>query len=327
VPLRIVRAGNAAVKLAVVIVNYRTPALTVDCLRSLAPELAQFPGARAFVVDNDSADGSAAMIAAAIEREGFGFATLIAAERNGGFAYGNNVAIRPLLAAPEPPQYVLLLNPDTLVLPGALQQLVAFLEGHPEVGIAGSRIEGVDGAVQRSAFRFHGIAAEFESSVALGPVTRLLSRYMVAPPPSPVAVAIDWVCGASMLVRSSVFAKVGLLDERYFLYYEETDFCLQARRAGFTCWYVPASRVVHIGGQASGLNNMEQAVPPALFESRRSYFLKNHGRLYLFAANGAWLVGFALRQVRRLFQPRVGKDRPRLLGDFLRRSFVAPRAR
>jgi hypothetical protein len=90
---------------------------------------------------------------------------------------------------------------------------------------------------------------------------------------------------------------------------------------------VPASRVVHIGGQASGLNNMEQAVPPALFESRRSYFLKNHGRLYLFAANGAWLVGFALRQVRRLFQPGVGKDRPRLLGDFLRRSFVAPRAR
>src|SRR5205823_9453812 len=130
---------------------------------------------RAVVVENASGDGSAAKIGAAIRAAGWGdWAELLPADRNLGFAGGNNAALRPLLAAPQPPDYVLLLNPDTVVRPGAVRELVNFLERHPKVGIAGSRLEDSDGTPQRSAFRFPTVWSEFESGVRLGLVSRLL---------------------------------------------------------------------------------------------------------------------------------------------------------
>src|SRR5262245_4112860 len=141
--------------LRIVIVNYRTPELAIDCLRSLAAEVKAADDWRVVMVENASGDGSTEKIAAAIRAEGWGdWAELLPVEKNLGFAGGNNAAIRPILAAPNPPDYVLLLNPDTVVRPGAIGPLVAFMERHPHVGITGSRLEYPNCEPQRSAFRF-----------------------------------------------------------------------------------------------------------------------------------------------------------------------------
>jgi hypothetical protein len=310
-------------KLVVVLVNYRTAELAIDCLRSLAPEVASVPGSSALVVDNASGDGSEERIRSAIEREGWSeWASLVSAGRNGGFGSGNNVAIRSLLASADKPDYMHLLNPDTRALPGALRTLIEFMDSHPAVGIAGSRLEGPDGQVHSSAFRFHNLAAEFESTFRLGFVSRLLSRSIVAPPPREEAHPTDWVSGASMMIRSRVLEEVGLFDEGYFLYFEETDLCIRAQRAGWPCWHVPRSRIVHLGGQSTGVYDLSKPMPPYWFESRRRYLRKHHGRLYLLAANVIWLTGFSLWRVRRRLQNKPETDKPRMLSDFIRLSFT-----
>ena len=110
-----------------------------------------------------------------------GWATIQPLEQNGGFAAGNNAAIRPALATADPPRYVLLLNPDTIVRPGAVRALVEFMEDRPDVGIAGSRLEEPDGTPQRSAFRFPSVLGELEGGLRLGLASRLLARWVVAP--------------------------------------------------------------------------------------------------------------------------------------------------
>ena len=217
----------------VVIVNYKTPELTIDCLKSLVSEVQSLPGIRVVVTDNASSDRSAEQIQTAIDTNGWGeWASLMPLEKNGGFAFGNNEAIRPALESSNPPFYILLLNPDTIVLPGALKELWNFMEKNPEAGIAGSRLENRDGSPQRSAFRFPTILSELDSGLRLGLVSKLLSKWIVAPPVPEEICQTDWVAGASMIVRREVFERVGLMDESYFLYYEEVDFCLQANKAG-----------------------------------------------------------------------------------------------
>lgn len=308
--------------LAIVIVNYRTVGLTIDCLRSLEGQVRQL-GAKVYVTDNQSGDDSVDRIGGAIAANGWSnWAMLMPLERNGGFAHGNNAAVRMLLQAQPPPQYVLLLNPDTLAREGALGELVDFMERHPKVGIAGSRLEDPDGTPQRSAFRFHTIASEFEGGVRLGFVSRLFKKKLVAPPVSDGVCQTQWLAGASMIIRRKVFEEVGLLDEAYFMYFEEVDFCLRAARARWECWYVPSSRVVHLVGRASGVTDprLRKRRPAYWFESRRRYFVKNHGAVYAMLADAAWAAGFASWRVRRFLQRRQDNDPPKLLMDFIRHS-------
>lgn len=317
---------NNPIPLLVVIVNYRTPALTIDSLRSLVGEVQSLPGTRVVVTDNKSGDGSVEQIKNAIETEGWGeWATFMPLELNGGFAYGNNAAIRPALQSTNPPPYVLLLNPDTVVRPGALKTLVDFMNEHPDVGIAGSRLEDPDGTPQRSAFRFHTVFSELDFGLRLGVVSKLLSKWVVAPPPSDETHQTDWVAGASMIIRREVFDATGLMDEDYFMYYEEMDFCLQAKRAGWSCWYVPQSRVVHLVGQSSGVTDTKKPpkrLPQYLFDSRRRYFIKNYGWLYAALADHAWASTFVLWRMRRVIQRKPDTDPPKVFGDFLRNSVL-----
>ncbi|HWE37748.1 MAG TPA: glycosyltransferase family 2 protein [Isosphaeraceae bacterium] len=314
--------------LLIVIVNYRSAALTIDCLRSLEPQVGP-AGARVVVVEGGSGDDSAEVLAAAIVGRGWsGWASVLPLEHNGGFAFANNRAIEAASRSAEAPRYVWLLNPDTVVRPGALTALVEFLEGHPEVGIAGGRLEDADGTPQHSAFRFHSVLSELEHGLRLGLTTRLLARWR-APLPLPEGpCAVDWVSGASMIVRREVFEAVGLLDEGYFMYYEETDFCLRARRAGWPCWYVPGSRVVHLVGGCSGEADPSRARrrrPAYWFHSRRRYFLNHHGRLKTTLADLAWASGYALYRLRRPIQGVPDEDPEHLLGDFIRHNFLAAR--
>jgi GT2 family glycosyltransferase len=321
---------NNLSRLIVVIVNYRTPDLTIDCLRSLVSEVRELPGTRVVVSDNDSGDGSVEKIGTAIETEGWGdWVSLMPLERNGGFAFGNNAVIRPILQSTNPPPYILLLNPDTIVHPGALQALVDFMDEHPKVGIAGSRLEEPDGTPQCSAFRFHTVFSELDSGLNLGIVSKLLSRWVVWPPIPEEACQTDWVAGASMIVRREVFEAVGLMDEEYFMYYEEMDFCLQAKKAGWSCWYVPQSRVVHLVGQSSGVTDTKRPPkrrPQYWFDSRRRYFLKNYGWLYTALADAIWASSFALWRLRRAIQGKPDTDPPQVLSDFLRNSVFFKRS-
>ena len=311
----------------VAIVNYRTAPLVVDCLRSLAKEAPHGNGGfRVVVVDNASGDGSAAHIRASIDAHGWGsWAEVREAPRNGGFSYGNNLAVREALQGPHPPDLVWLLNPDTLVQRGALRRLVECFQRHPQAGIVGSGIDSDDGAPWPYAFRFPSIASEFENGVRLGLVTRWLHARLVARRMGARAQTADWVSGASMMVRREVFEQIGLMDEGYFLYFEETDFCRRAREAGWEVWYEPAARVMHIAGQSTGVTGRQAVVPrrPAYwFESRRRYFVKHHGRLYAAMADIAWMIGFSMWRVRRRLQRKEDTDPPRMLGDFISHSVL-----
>jgi len=308
---------------AVVVVNYRTPRLVIDCLRTLAAEVAAEPGLRVVVTDNASGDDSVAVIGNAIRREGWPWATLRPLDHNGGFAYGNNAAVRELFASPDPPRYLWLLNPDTLVHPGASTTLIDFLEAHPEVGIAGGRLEYPDGTPQTAAFRFPSLLGELEDTIRIGFVSRALARFRVPPPPRDVAHPTDWVNGASMMVRRDVFETIGLMDEKYFLYFEETDFCLRTRRAGWPIWHVPASRVVHLEGQSTGVtgaNLAKKRRPRYWFDSRARYYRKNHGVAYAMLADLVYIAGFATWRLHRRLRRKPDPDPPGLLGDFIRHA-------
>jgi N-acetylglucosaminyl-diphospho-decaprenol L-rhamnosyltransferase len=308
----------------IVIVNYRSGGLVVDCLTSLLPEVQANPGTQVAVVDNCSGDGSADRIEAHIAQAGWGgWARLIRSELNGGFSYGNNVAIRPSFHSAHPADFYWLVNPDTQVRPGALRALTDFMAAHPRVGITGSSLEDEHGVPWPWAFRFPSIWSELDGGLRLGVVSKLLSRHALARQMGAEPEKIDWLPGASMMVRREVFQAIGLMDESYFLYYEETDFCLQARQAGWDCWYVPQSRVMHIAGQSTGVTvktDRPKRLPAYWFESRRRYFVKNHGRLYAACADLLWMAAYSLWRLRRLVQRKPDTDPPRKLADFFRHS-------
>lgn len=308
----------------IVIVNYRTGRLVVDCLRSLQAEVGDCPGTQVVVVDNASPDDSGDVIAAAIEREGWGgWATLSRAPVNGGFSYGNNFATRPALASANPPEFIWILNPDTQAKPGALRALIDFMQARPRVGIAGSSLCFEDGRDWPHAFRFPSFWSELSSGFRLGPIAKLLKKHTVTMTlPQDRPTQVDWLPGASMVVRREVFQQIGLMDEGYFLYFEETDFLLQAAKAGWECWYVPASRVMHIAGQSTGVTG-EHALkrrPPYWFESRRRFWVKNYGRFYAAVTDLAWALAYATQYLRRTLQRQPLTEPPHFMRDVLRNS-------
>jgi GT2 family glycosyltransferase len=309
------------VKLLVVIVNYRVAQLTIDCLHSLAEEVRCMPGIRVDVCENGTGDDSAERIQRAIIDNGWGsWCTLTAISPNLGFTGGNNAILRPALRSVDPPEYFLLLNADTIVRPNAFKALVDFMDQHPEVGIAGSRLEDPDGTPQRSAFRFHSPLSEFESSLKLGLVSRLLERWIVAPPVRDEACETDWVAGASMIIRQGVFRDIGLLDEGYYTYFDDVDICFNARKSGWAIRYVPTSRVVHLVGQSTGVTiKKPNRQPSYLFQARRRYFLKNYGPLRTALADIGLILGLALWRLRVLLG-KPDSTPPYFLRDFIRNS-------
>lgn len=313
-------------RVLVVIVNFRSADLTLGAIASLAPERSVHPGLRVVVVENDSRDGSLETLQLALAApDRRDWVDLVAMPDNRGFAHGVNAGVLPALAAPAPPDAFLLLNPDTIARPGALTALVRFLERHPSVGIAGSRLEDEDGTQQHSSFRFPGFWSELESGIRLGFVTRLLRDHAVTEPLSNEAHRTGWVAGACALVRREVFERIGPMDDAFFLYFEETDFLLRAARAGFECWYVPESRVVHLVGRSTGVTTRTARPgrrPSYWFESRRRYFRKHHGLLGALAIDAAFFGGYTTWRLRNLVARKPTIDPPCLWRDFAAHQFL-----
>ncbi|MEM6392452.1 MAG: glycosyltransferase family 2 protein [Planctomycetota bacterium] len=318
----------------VVIVNYRTAGLTADCLDSLTPEVAKHPNTQVTIVDGASGDDSVTDLQHHITQQGYaGWATLLPLEHNGGFAFGNNAAIRPALAGPEDqrPDWVYLLNPDTVLRPGALTAALNHLQAHPDIAILGTRLEHPTGEPQHSAFRFHSVLGEFEHGARTGPITKLLKQRVVAQPIPEAPTECDWLAGASVFIRRDVFDAIGLLDEGYFMYFEEADFFQRARAAGYACYYLPSSRVVHLVGAASGVTSHEtrktKRRPAYWFDSRRRYWLTHHGRFGLYASALAWTLGHAIAKARDGLARRPSPYPPHLVRDLLRSTFFPKRPR
>lgn len=284
---------------------------------------------RVAVVDNASEDSSLEVLRQGLEAlQRPDWIELKQLPRNGGFAYGNNRVLRQCLESSHPPDYILLLNPDTVVREGAIAPLIRFLDEHPKAGLVGSRLEDPDGTPQISAFRFPSFWSELDHGLRLGIASRWIGRRRLALPIATEPYAADWLAGASLMIRREVLTSAGLFDEDYFLYFEEVDFCHRAQQSGWECWYVPASRVVHLVGQSTGVTDTRrspQRMPTYWFESRRRYFLKFHGAIYLAIADLLWMIGFALWRLRRWLLQKPDSDPPHFLWDFFRHSIWVKR--
>jgi N-acetylglucosaminyl-diphospho-decaprenol L-rhamnosyltransferase len=311
---------------AVVIVTYRSAQLTVDALRSVAAErTASELRIRAIVVDNDSGD-LPVITAAADQSQWLSWVTLVKAPRNGGFAYGNNRGIAHAYSQGIP-DFIYLLNPDTQVRPGGITALVRFLTERPDVGIAGSSFENLDGSDWPIAFRFPTIFSELDSGLQWSVVSRLLQRWVVARVMGNSPQPVDWICGASMMIRPAVLASIGGLDENYFLYFEETDFCRRARHAGHSTWYVPQSRVMHIMGQSTSVTDLRQGpqrLPGYWFESRRRYYVLAFGLWRAIAIDLVALVANTIGHVKRIIQGKRAAAVPHFIRDLARHSVLRP---
>ena len=222
--------------LSVVIVNWNTRELLRDCLASV---LAALDGlsVEVLVVDNASTDGSPAMVRAA-----FPAVRLIDSPTNIGFAAGNNLALRQAKG-----RHVLLLNSDTLVRDGVLREAVAWLDAHPETGVLGPTILNADGTLQPSCSSFPTLR---NLALQLLGITRIarLDGYRLTGWDRSTARRVDVVSGAAMFVRRAAMQEVGLLDESFFFYGEETDWCYRFARAGWHIAFVPIPAVTHFGG-------------------------------------------------------------------------------
>ena len=311
-----------------VLINFRTPELTLRSIEALVPELASLPGARALVVDNDSGDGSFERLRDAVRERGFeDRVEIVASGRNGGFAFGVNVGARSALAATPRPSALYLLNSDAFPAPGSLRALVEYQAAHPEAAIVGSYIHGTDGTPHGTAFRFPTWQGEFFGNLRLGILRYWGERYRVALDIPTVPTRVDWLAGASMLIRLDVFERIGLFDDGFFLYFEETDFCRRAADAGFETWYVPESRVAHVGSASTGFQDASRPRARYWFESRQRYLRKHFGAGYQRLADLGWIASFLVWRLRRRVRGLPDQDPPRLLRDFVRHAastFWAP---
>lgn len=312
-----------------VILNWRTAEMTLRSLAAARTAMAGLTGA-IVVVDNDSGDGSFERMTAEVASQGWDLGAVpvrvVQSGHNGGFGAGNNVGIRAGLPDGFPggtrPDYVYILNSDAFPEPDAIRILRDYLDGHPGTGFAGGHVRGEDEVPHNAAFRFPSVAGEFEAAARLGPVSRLLRRSIIAMPIPATTQSVDWLVGASVMMRQDMLDRIGLFDERFFLYFEETELFRRGASAGWQADFVPASRVVHVGSVSTGMKTWSR-IPQFWLDSRWYYFAKVHGRAYAALATLALLAGGGLWRLRCLIQPRDRRDPEHFLRDVTRHHLRA----
>lgn len=304
-----------------ILLNFRTPDLTLKSAEAALRAMEGIAG-EIVIVDNESGDGSFARLREEAEARGWtraGRLRVLASGHNGGFGAGMNFGMRAGLSDGSAPDFYYLLNSDAFPEPDAIRALRDFLTGHPRAGMAGSFVHGVDGEPHRTAFRFPSVAGELEMAARTGVFSRLLRNSIVALPIPEGETQVDWTAGASLMLRADTIRQIGGFDETFFLYYEETDLCLRAARAGWPTWYLPQSRVAHLGSASTGMK-LWRRTPGYWFDSRRYYFTKNHGAAYAAAATLARVAGQSIWGLRRLIQRKPQADPDHFLRDLIAHS-------
>lgn len=304
-----------------VILNYKTPKMTLEAAEAALAAIKGLEG-EITIVDNDSRDGSFEALSEAVAKRGWDRVRVLQSGRNGGFGAGNNFGIRAGLNDGSKPDYVYILNSDAFPARDAIRILLDYLEAHPDADFAGSYIHGPEGDPHQTCFRFPSIASEFEGAARTGPISRLLKKYIVALDVPDASCQVDWLAGASVMMRQSALDQIGLFDETFFLYFEETDLCRRLAKAGGQVHFVRESAVAHIGSVSTGMKTWSR-VPDYWFRSRHHYFAKNHGRLYAAGATLAQLLGSAVLALRRIVSRKELPRRPHFLRDMLRHDVPA----
>jgi GT2 family glycosyltransferase len=294
--------SDVRVKLAVVIINFKTPDLVIQCLSSF---LNQFDGinGKVAVVDNGSRDGSAAQIRSWLAaHDDAEVVRMVESVSNVGFSGGNNIGIRAINA-----DYYLLLNSDTIVRPGALSILLATAENCSRAGIVSPRLEWPDGTPQESCFRYLSPISELIAAARTGPITAALRNFVVPLPVSDVIIKPEWSSFACALLRNEMIQEIGPMDEGFFLYFEDVDYCRRARKAGWEIVHDPQARVVHLRGGSSPVKRRtleRKRLPAYYFASRSRYFYLAYGRLGLTFANLLWHFGRCVSKCREVVEKR-----------------------
>ena len=250
--------------LSVIIVSWNTKGFLLPCVRSVS-ESGQGISKEVIVVDNGSQDGSGNEA-----KQAFPFVHLIKNERNLGFAKAANQGLQMASG-----RYVLLLNPDTQVKNGAVKQLMTFMDSHPEAGVAGAQLLNLNGSRQNSIANFPTLATELSNKSLLrwlfpGKFPGKESYYSEP-------IEVDSVIGACMIVRRDAFVQVGLLDEDYFIFFEETDWCYRMKKAGWKIFHVPQAEIYHSQGKSA--ETVRKRAKIEFYRSRYHYFKKNRGHL------------------------------------------------
>jgi GT2 family glycosyltransferase len=290
-------AARATLDLAVVVVTYNSAATIEACLRSVQTEGA----AEIVVVDNASQDGTPRLLAAR-----FPELRLIANAVNEGFGRACNRGWRATRAP-----FVLLLNPDTELQPGALSALLAFAADQPRAALVGPRIVNPDGSLQHSCFRFPTLRMVLTGFFGLIPLDSPANgRYPRAAYER--AHQVEHLLGACLLARRAAADQVGLFDERFFIYFEETDWCYRMRAAGWQNWYCPAATVLHLGAHSTSRD--PERMSGEFYRSQARFYRKHYSPVRLLALKGLSLLGVAYwtaRTARGLLLRRVSADTAR----------------
>ena len=268
--------SQPALTLSIVVVNWNARLLLLQCLRSVFGTLRDLEK-EVFVVDNGSRDGSVAAV-----RETFPEVSLIENDGNLGFAGASNQALEQARG-----RYLLLLNPDTVLKEGAIERLIEFMDGHGEVALVGPQLLHPDGSRQNSIANFPSLATELLNK----PLLRFLfpGRFPGKEQRYAEPIEVDSVIGACMLVRRETINQVGLLDDDYFLFLEETDWCYRIRKAGWKVYHHPLAEIYHMQGQSAKIEKGKARVE--YFRSRYHFFRKNRGKMQWFLL----LVGVVIR--------------------------------
>lgn len=292
------------VKLSIVIVNFNTKLLLKQCLESVYQNLGNMEH-EIFVIDNNSSDQSPLMI-----KENFPDILLIENKENVGFAQANNQALKQASG-----KYLLLLNSDTIIPPESLTIMVDFLDKKPEVGVLGPKLVDQDLNLQTSCRHFptlFTVLSQFFGLSAMFPKSKIFGWYDMGYWDHGQTSRVDCVPGTSLLVRKKAVQEVGLLDENYFMYFEDTDWCYRFARAGWKVVFLPNAKVIHLGGASAAKSNRglfyDKTLSEELFNSLFYYFKKFHGgfsvlilRIFIFISllmrMLKWIFAFMFRRI------------------------------
>ncbi len=285
-------------RLAVIIINYCTPDLVLDCLHSLVGQINSAKD-QVVVVDNNSNDDSVDRIEKAIRENNWkNLVRLIRSPVNGGFAEGNNVGIRSIHA-----DYYMLLNSDTIVRNGAVNELLCALSSRKDVGIVSPRLEWLDGTAQESCFRNRSPLCEFFNAAKTEIFEKIFGYQPRSMPITDSPIEPVWISFACVIIRNEVFEKIGLLDSGYFMYFDDIDFCRRTSKSGYRILHWPKAHIVHLRGRSGpvkGLLAKRKRPPRYLYESRARYYRKFYGLPGVLAANIFWTVGRVISLTREL---------------------------
>lgn len=308
-------------------VNYRTGHLLRPSLERLAKAREQFPNLSVVVVDNASPDDSVSVMKHAIAAlSAEAWVTLVPHSENAGFAAGNNLGVkRACEQADHAPDYFFFLNPDAYIQDDCLTKLWDFSSKRQHACVLGAMLTDESGVLRPSGFRFPSAISEFQRGAHLGIVDKLFPNQRIAIDVQSAPHESDWVSGAAFWVPKRIWDRIGGMDARYFLYFEEVDFMRQVRRADFSIWTVPAAKVAHIAGASTQIvsgKSLVKKMPAYWYESWRRYHMGNDGRLTGMVRGGSWLAGVAVNQLLAILVPWRRQDDGHRVRDFLRHGLL-----